>query len=95
MRSKRRLRSGGPEREASRWGRGHPGSTSPRTSEAPEEIAAPLFHTVSSKVRRELWEAYVWFVAAFRDAAEKLRAGNRHAAFPTGSFPPALPFVGG
>src|SRR5215218_5306211 len=44
---------------------------------------APLFHTVSSKVRRELWEAYAWFVAAFRDAAEKLRAGDRHAAFLT------------
>jgi hypothetical protein len=34
-------------------------------------------------------------VAAFRDAAEKLRVGDRSAAFPAGSFPPALPFVGG
>jgi hypothetical protein len=56
---------------------------------------APLFHAASAKVRRELWEAYRWFVAAFRDAAEKLRAGDRNAAFPLGSFPPALPFVGG
>jgi len=54
-----------------------------------------LFHTWSSKVRHELWEAYAWFVAAFRDASEKLRAGDRNAAFPLGSFPPALPFVGG
>ena len=41
---------------------------------------------------------YAWFVAAaaaFRQAAEKLKAGDRSAAFPTGSFPPALPFVGG
>jgi hypothetical protein len=61
----------------------------------PKKSPAPLFHAVSSKVRHELWEAYAWFVAAFRDAAEKLRAGDRHAAFPAGSFPPALPFVGG
>lgn len=26
--------------------------------------------------------------------AEKLRAGERAAIFPAGSFPPALPFVG-
>jgi hypothetical protein len=56
---------------------------------------APLFHAASAKVRKELWEAYRWFVASFRDAAEKLRAGDRSAAFPVGSFPPALPFVGG
>lgn len=56
---------------------------------------ASLFHALSSRVRDELWEGYRWFVAAFRDAAEKLRAGDRGAAFPAGSFPPALPFVGG
>ena len=61
----------------------------------PKKSPAPLFHTWSSKVRHELWEAYAWFVAAFRDASEKLRAGDRNAAFPLGSFPPALPFVGG
>jgi len=56
----------------------------------PKKSPAPLFHAVSSKVRHELWEAYAWFVAAFQDAAEKLRAGDRHAAFPAGSFPPAF-----
>ncbi len=61
----------------------------------PKRSPAPLFHTVSSKVRYELWAAYAWFVAAFREASEKLRAGDRNAAFPAGSFPPALPFVGG
>jgi putative transposase len=61
----------------------------------PKKSPAPLFHAVSARVRRELWEAYHLFVAAFRDAAEKLRAGNRNAVFPPGSFPPALPFVGG
>jgi len=56
--------------------------------------------TVSSmrparRVRQELYEGYAGFVATFRQAAEKLRAGDRNAAFPAGSFPPALPFVGG
>jgi hypothetical protein len=27
--------------------------------------------------------------------AEKLRQGDRNAPFPSGSFPPALPFVAG
>jgi hypothetical protein len=40
-------------------------------------------------------DAYFGFVAAYRNAAEKLRAGNRNQPFPTGCFPPALPFVGG
>src|SRR5215210_7565912 len=55
---------------------------------------APLFHAMSKAVRRELYEGYAWFVAAYREAAEKLRAGNNRAvSFPTGSFPPPLPFV--
>jgi hypothetical protein len=39
--------------------------------------------------------AYFGFVAAYRNAAEKLRAGQRDAPFPTGCFPPPLPFVSG
>ena len=54
---------------------------------------APLFHAFSRKVRKELYEAYGWFVAAFREAADKLKDGDRTARFPTGSFPPHLPFV--
>ncbi|MFY9820716.1 MAG: hypothetical protein WAM82_05000 [Thermoanaerobaculia bacterium] len=45
------------------------------------------------EIRRELYEAYRWFVAAYRTAAEKLGAGDPTARFPAGSFPPALPFV--
>jgi len=40
-------------------------------------------------------EAYSWFVSLFRTAAEKLKAGERNAPFPAGSFPPGLPFVVG
>jgi hypothetical protein len=45
--------------------------------------------------RKAFYKAYAWFVAAFRQAAEKLLQGDRNAAFPAGSFPPALPFVSG
>ncbi|HTQ78637.1 MAG TPA: transposase [Thermoanaerobaculia bacterium] len=56
---------------------------------------APQFHAASRRVRRELQEAYRWFAAAFRQAAERLRAGERDVAFPFGSFPPALPWADG
>lgn len=56
---------------------------------------APIFLTASYSMWRTLYDAYAWFVAAFRAAAEKLRAGDRAAPFPRGSFPPGLPFVGG
>jgi len=54
---------------------------------------APLFHAFTRRVRRELYEAYHQFLAAFRDAADQLRSGDRSARFPVGSFPTALPFV--
>ena len=53
---------------------------------------APAVHAA---VRRELRNAYFLFVAAYRSAAEKLRAGHRDPPFPNGCFPPPLPFVGG
>ena len=55
---------------------------------------APLFHAFSQRVHRELRDAYHRFLGAFREAAERLRAGDLSAAFPDGCFPPALPFVG-
>jgi REP element-mobilizing transposase RayT len=64
----------------------------------PERIAkspAPFVHAVSKAARLALYQSYAWFVAAFREAAEKLRRGDRTACFPAGSFPPALPFVAG
>jgi hypothetical protein len=48
----------------------------------------PLVHTFARRVRRELYEAYHLFLAAFRDAADRLRSGDRNAQFPAGSFPP-------
>ena len=54
---------------------------------------APLFHALRRTARKALYEAYSWFVAAFRTAAEKLQQEDQTAAFPEGSFPPHLPFV--
>ena len=62
-----------------------------RTKKSP----APRFHAFRKRVRQELYEAYAWFLSAFRDAAEKLKAGDRTVSFPIGSFPPGLPFVRG
>jgi hypothetical protein len=56
---------------------------------------APLFHAATKRVRSDLLNAYYAFVAAFREAAEKLKSGDRSAVFPIGSFPPAMPFVSG
>ncbi|HEX6900098.1 MAG TPA: transposase [Thermoanaerobaculia bacterium] len=55
----------------------------------------PRIHAASHATRWWFYEVYSWFVAAYRTAATKLRAGDRLVAFPAGSFPPALPFVGG
>jgi putative transposase len=54
---------------------------------------APRFHAFRARVGKDLHDLYAEFVVAFRAAAERLRSGDRKAAFPTGSFPPHLPFV--
>jgi REP element-mobilizing transposase RayT len=54
---------------------------------------APLYHAATRAVRRAFWEAYAMFVAAFREASERWKSGDRLALFPLGSFPPGLPFV--
>jgi hypothetical protein len=86
-----RQRSGSQVLGASKVREQHPFDRPAR----PKKSLAPLFHAVSKRVRQELWAAYAWFVAAFRDASAKLRSGDRLARFPAGSFPPALPFVAG
>jgi hypothetical protein len=42
---------------------------------------------MTKEARKALYEAYAWFVAAYREAADKLKKGDRDAAFPPGSFP--------
>lgn len=54
---------------------------------------APAFHVASQAALDLLRQAYRAFVSAFWRASERLRAGDRSAVFPEGSFPPALPYV--
>jgi len=49
---------------------------------------APIYHAASKAARESFWEAYSTFVAAFREAADRLKAGDRTARFPLGSFRP-------
>ena len=58
-----------------------------------ERSPAPDFHARRKSVRKAMREAYAWVVAAYREAAERLRAGDRLVSFPEGTFPPAFPFV--
>jgi hypothetical protein len=52
---------------------------------------APWFHAATKAARAALKEAFAIFLAAYRRAAERLRAGDRLVVFPPGAFPPALP----
>jgi REP element-mobilizing transposase RayT len=54
---------------------------------------SPACHAASKKWRRRLRESYALFLAAYRRASERLRAGDLTARFPPGCFPPPLPFV--
>ncbi len=53
----------------------------------------PLFHAFRKKVRREMREAFFLILAAYYEAAERLKAGERDVDFPENTFPPGLPFV--
>ena len=55
---------------------------------------APAFHAASQAVRRGLREAYALFVAAYREAAEKLRAGNLRRALSCREFPARVAVCG-
>ena len=70
--------------------RQHPQTRPQKLKKSP----APLFHAASRNARQGLRAAYGLFLGAFREAAERLKAGDRLARFPDGCFPPALPFVG-
>ena len=54
---------------------------------------APWFHCATRAVRQELMRAYREFLAAYRDAAARLRAGELTAPFPDGCFPPPRAWV--
>ena len=55
----------------------------------------PFIHAATKAMRQLLWGGYALFVAAYRSAAERLKAGDPAPPFFVGCFPPALPVVGG
>ena len=69
--------------------RQHPHTCPNKTKKSP----APRFHAATKAARETLRKAYGLFLAAFREAAERLKAGDRMARFPSGCFPPGPPFV--
>lgn len=71
---------------------GHPSFTvSTERPARPKKSPAPRVHAASRATRREYYEAYGLFVAAFREAAERLRAGNLGARFHLEAFRPRCP----
>ncbi len=57
-----------------------------------ERSPKPRFHAYRPAVWKEMWLAYALVLAAFRDAAERLREGGSEVVFPEGTHPPGLPF---
>lgn len=55
--------------------------------------AAPAFHAATKAARNQLRHGYATFVACYRLASEALRRGDWPVSFPSGCFPPAMPFV--
>lgn len=62
----------------------------------PEKVegsSQPRFLAATKVAFKSLREAYQEMIAAFREASERLLAGDRDAEFPEGAVPPGLPFV--
>ncbi|HEX5715154.1 MAG TPA: hypothetical protein VF179_03275 [Thermoanaerobaculia bacterium] len=69
--------------------RQHPHTCPNKSKKSP----APRFHAATKAAREALRKVYGLFLAAFREAAERLKGGDRTARFSNGCFPPGLPFV--
>jgi len=54
---------------------------------------APWFHCMNREQYRAMRAARAITVAAYREAAERLRRGDTDVEFPEGTFPPAAPFT--
>jgi REP element-mobilizing transposase RayT len=54
---------------------------------------APIFHAANRENFWAMYNARMAKVAAYRDAAERLKQGETDVCFPEGCFPPQLPFV--
>lgn len=52
---------------------------------------APAVHAATKAIRTMMRAGYWQFVATYREAALRLRRGDRLARFPDGAFPPPIP----
>lgn len=62
----------------------------------PDEVSKspqPRFHAASREVFEAMLDVWRQVLKSYRAASERLRAGDRSAVFPEGTFPPRLPFV--
>ena len=63
---------------------------------APEKVAwapMPRVFAKNPERRKALLDSISQVVAAYRDAAKRLRQGVRDVRFPEGTYPPGLPYV--
>ena len=59
----------------------------------PSSSPRPWFHAWSKSAREALRTAFLYFLSAYRAAADRLKAGEADVQFPDYCFPPAMPFV--
>jgi hypothetical protein len=64
-----------------------------RTPRVLKKSPARKFLAACRHMIHELRRAYCVFLAQYRDASSRLKAGDRFVEFPPGSFPPRMPFV--
>ena len=58
-----------------------------------KKSSQPIFHARRDSVKKEMREALFLILAAYLEAAERLKAGDRLARFPENTFPSRLPFA--
>lgn len=58
-----------------------------------EPSPQPLIHSFSRKIWKEMRQALLYIISAYREAADRLKNGINDVQFPEGTFPPARPFV--
>ena len=69
--------------------RTQPHYQSARTKRSP----APHFHAASKAVRKAMRSAFGLFLERYRDAAERVKSGEKGVSFPPDCFPSRLPYV--
>ena len=64
-----------------------------RPVKEPERRPRPWCHALDPEIRKAIKEALLFIALKYREAADRLKGGDRQARFPVFTFPPGLPFV--